>query len=81
MQAFKQHGYAVPENISIIGFDDRPICKLVEPPLTTVAVPQALFGPSAVDLLVSKIQIPRTQSLKIDIGTNLIERSSVMRLL
>uniref|UniRef100_UPI00359C8ECA LacI family DNA-binding transcriptional regulator n=1 Tax=Faecalicatena contorta TaxID=39482 RepID=UPI00359C8ECA len=81
MQAFKQHGYAVPENISIIGFDDRPICKLVEPPLTTVAVPQALFGPSAVDLLVSKIQMPRTQSLKIDIGTNLIERSSVMRLL
>lgn len=80
MQAFKQHGYSVPEDISIVGFDDRPVCKMVEPPLTTVAVPLALFGPSAVNLLISKIQEPRSQSLKIDIGTNLIERASVARL-
>ena len=68
-------------NISIIGFDDRPICKLVDPPLTTVSVPLNLFGPSAVKLLLTKLDAPRTQSIKLDIGTSLIERSSVLRIL
>ena len=81
MQAFKHHGFSVPENISIIGFDDRPICKLVDPPLTTVSVPLNLFGPSAVKLLLTKLDAPRTQSIKLDIGTSLIERSSVLRIL
>lgn len=81
MQAFKHHGFSIPENISIIGFDDRPICTLVDPPLTTVSVPLNLFGPSAVNLLLTKLKAPRKQSLKIDIGTSLIERSSVLRIL
>ena len=78
MQAFKHHGFSVPENISIIGFDDRPICKLVEPPLTTVSVPLNLFGPAAVNLLLTKLKMPRTQSIKLDVGTSLIERKSVL---
>jgi len=79
MQALKQHGYSIPEDISIVGFDDRPVCKLVEPQLSTIAVPLDLFGPSAVELLVTKIKKPRTQSLKVDIGTNFVERGSVSR--
>ena len=81
IQALRTHGYAVPEDISMIGFDDRPICKLVDPPLTTIEIPQSLFGPSAVDLLIHKIQSPRQQSMKLDVGTRLIERKSVKRIL
>lgn len=79
MQAFKQHGYSIPKDISIIGFDDRPICTMVSPHLTTIAIPQHLFGPSAVDLLVAKINTPRMQSIKLEIGTTLIERQSVAK--
>lgn len=81
MQAFKKHGYAIPEDISLIGFDDRPICRLVDPPLTTISVPLTLFGPSAANLLITKLKHPRNQSLKVDIGTTLLKRSSVFRIL
>lgn len=80
MQALKRHGISVPEDVSIVGFDDRPICRLVDPPLTTVAVPLPLFGPSAIQLLLTKMEAPRSQSLKVDIGTSLLERASVAKI-
>ncbi|MCI9155051.1 MAG: substrate-binding domain-containing protein [Ruminococcus sp.] len=80
VQAFKKHGLDIPDDISVIGFDDRLICRLIEPQLATIAVSQTLFGPTAVDLLVTKLKQPRKQSLKVDIGTSLTERDSVRRL-
>lgn len=80
MQALKRHGVSIPDDVSIIGFDDRPICTLMDPPLTTISIPLTLFGPSAVSLLLTKLQSPRTQSLKLDIGTTLVERQSVRRI-
>lgn len=77
IQAFKRHGIRIPDEVSVIGFDDRPICLLIEPQLTTIAVSQTLFGPTAVELLITKIRQPRKQSLKVDIGTSLTERGSV----
>ena len=41
MRAFKEFGYRIPEDISIIGFDDTPICDFLEPPLTTMEVPKS----------------------------------------
>ncbi len=35
------------------GLDNRPISTLVEPQLTTINVPKDIFGPAAVDLLIS----------------------------
>ena len=43
----------VPEDISVIGFDDNPAAALVSPPLTTVSVPWATAGRRAVDLLLN----------------------------
>lgn len=80
MLAFQARGYRFPEDLSMIGFDDRQICQMVTPKLTTVNVPKDLFGPSAVDLLVSRIETGRSQSLKMNIGTNLIIRESVRNL-
>ena len=80
MQAFKTHGYKIPSDISIIGLDNRNICAMVNPPMTTINVPLDLFGPSAVDYVLSKIRTGRTQSMKLDVGINLIKRSSVAKL-
>jgi DNA-binding LacI/PurR family transcriptional regulator len=38
MRTAKQHGYRVPDDIAIIGFNDSPLCEYVEPRLTSVAV-------------------------------------------
>ena len=39
----------------MVGFDNRPISTLVEPQLTTINVPKDIFGPAAVDLLISRL--------------------------
>lgn len=80
MRAIQEAGYLVPEDISVVGFDDRPICAVVEPGLTTINVPKDIFGPTAVDLLISKMEKKREQSLKVEVGTNLVIRNSVKKI-
>lgn len=77
MKGIQDAGLDVPGDISLIGFDDRPICALVNPPLTTMMIPKGAFGTNCVDLLVGKIKNTRNYALKIEIGTPLIERESV----
>ncbi|WP_130837828.1 LacI family DNA-binding transcriptional regulator [Lachnoclostridium sp. Marseille-P6806] len=42
--AFRQKGYHIPEDISIIGFDDIPMAGYMEPPLTTIHIPRHYMG-------------------------------------
>ena len=77
MRALREHGIRIPEDISIIGFDDRPICLHTEPQLTTIVVPKDIFGPKAVDLLMESIQEPSKQSSTFLLGVKLVERGSV----
>jgi LacI family transcriptional regulator len=48
-------GYRIPQDTSIVGFDDIEICRFLVPPLTTVAQPTAEMGAKAVDLLLQLI--------------------------
>lgn len=77
MKGILDAGLRVPDDISVVGFDDRPIAATAEPPLTTMMVPKDVFGNNCVDMLVQKIKVPRDYALKMDIGTILVERSSV----
>lgn len=80
VRGIQDQGYKVPEDISVIGFDDRPICQMVIPSLTTVNVPKNAFGSAAAELLMEKMQNPREYSMKTEIGTKLIVRKSVSKL-
>ena len=51
-------GVAVPEEISVVGFDDIQMAAIASPPLTTVAVPAAAGGEAAVDLLLGALAGP-----------------------
>ncbi|UFU07850.1 LacI family DNA-binding transcriptional regulator [Ruania halotolerans] len=44
---------SVPQQMSVVGFDDVPVARLLAPPLTTVAVPALEMGATAVDLLLT----------------------------
>ncbi|GAA1898097.1 LacI family DNA-binding transcriptional regulator [Actinomadura bangladeshensis] len=44
LAAFRDHGVAVPDDISLAGFDDIPIVRDLTPPLTTVALPLDVMG-------------------------------------
>lgn len=77
MRAIKEYGLKIPEDISIIGFDNMPLCDITDPPLTTVDVQKQQFGSLAAEQLIKKISkdcglITRTQ-----ISPTLIERMSV----
>ena len=80
MKGIYDAGLTVPRDISLIGFDDRPIASVTTPRLTTMMVPKDVFGNNCVDLLIGKINHYRPYALKMEIGTVLIERDSVRAL-
>lgn len=81
MRAFQESGYRIPEDVSIIGFDDMPICEFLEPKLTTMTVPKRKLAEMAVERLVGKIKNPKSTVTKIEVSTHLHERLSVKRAL
>lgn len=82
LRALTEAGYRVPDDFSIIGFNDRPSCELTVPPLTSVNVSRSSYGAEGVDALVRLIRM-RKQGLaeirpcKLRIGTQLVRRASV----
>lgn len=80
MRAFKEAGYRIPQDVSIIGFDDLPICEFLEPQLTTMAVPKQYIGELAVERLLYKLQHPASVPIKTEVSAQLRIRNSVVSL-
>jgi DNA-binding LacI/PurR family transcriptional regulator len=76
MQEFKSAGLQVPQDISVVGFDDIAFAALAEPPLTTVCSPRIEIGRRAVEALMSTIDHPHQQGIEVRIPTYLLKRSS-----
>jgi DNA-binding LacI/PurR family transcriptional regulator len=55
--AIKKTGKRVPDEISIIGFDNTPLSNFIFPPLTTVSQPIKEMADLIVELLIEKIRI------------------------
>lgn len=55
IQALKRRGMHVPDDISVIGFDDAPRCLETDPHLTTVQVPKEELGAECARFLLEKI--------------------------
>ena len=84
IRALKSHGYQVPRDVSVVGFDDMPICTMVDPPLTTVHIAKELMGMLAMEILHQRIRDggralcdERTGMLRTTVSTHLVERESV----
>ncbi len=77
VQGLKGMGYRVPEEVSVIGFDNRPICSFTDPPVTTVEIPREDMGLAAVERLIDRLEGNSGPSYKTLIGTKLIQRESV----
>lgn len=81
IKAFREMGIKVPEDVSIIGFDDLPMCAVMDPPLTSMRVSQRQIGQMAVQLILNRInQTFSAPSIKISIGGELVCRESVRTL-
>ncbi|MSS62315.1 LacI family DNA-binding transcriptional regulator [Velocimicrobium porci] len=80
MKAFQEQGYRIPEDISIVGFDDLPFSEISSPRLSTVRVPNTEMGKIAVRRLVELIEKRDTIVTKTQVCTQFIERDTVKKL-
>jgi DNA-binding LacI/PurR family transcriptional regulator len=69
-------GFRVPEDISVIGFDDRPLATKITPALTTVRVPRVEMGKTAAELVLSQMRSGFSVSEQPMLDTELIIRES-----
>ncbi len=76
MEAARELGFRIPDDLSIIGFDDVPQAAHVHPPLTTVRQPLEEMGRSAVSLLMKYIANPNAEIERVELSTSLIVRES-----
>ncbi len=76
MEAARERGKKIPDDISIIGFDDIPQAAQVHPPLTTIRQPLEEMGRRAVRMLLEIIQNPDQAAAKIELPTELVVRES-----
>lgn len=70
---------SVPEQLSVMGYDNLPLCQMTHPTLTTVAQPFSEMGQQAVHLLMECLHNPNCQK-GLDLGVHIIERGSVRSL-
>jgi LacI family transcriptional regulator len=74
--AVRSHGLRIPEDISIIGFDDIPQAALVHPALTTIRQPLEQMGRVATQMLLDLLKNPEERSDRLELPTELVIRDS-----
>lgn len=79
LRALRQSGIKVPENVSVIGFDDIPDAAYSDPPLTTLHQSADEIGREAVRLLFDAIENPHMLPRRVEVRASLIQRESCRR--
>ena len=80
LNACKKLNLDVPNDLSIIGYDNIDLGKFVEPKLTTIDQNMFLLGTNAATLLLEKIEFDNSYSKRIILVNSLIERDTVSRI-
>jgi LacI family transcriptional regulator, galactose operon repressor len=73
---FKSLGKRIPEDIAIIGFDNRELAMFCSPPLTTIAQPNRKLGRLIAEALLSKVLSKNTEKIQIKVKMELVIRQS-----
>lgn len=82
LEALKQLGKRVPDDVALIGYDDQEISRHTHPPLTTMVLPNHEMGRAAVEALFALVQrgdagMSTTRRTLLKIDCPLVERDSV----
>ena len=80
MNYLRDRGKRVPEDISIVGFDDSELSRIIRPALTTVYQNVTHKGESAVETLLSLIQGEILETNKVIFPTKLVIRDTVKKI-
>lgn len=77
-KALKEEGYHIPQDVSMIGFNDTVISQYMDPPLTSIRVPTRQLAEAAIELMIERIK-GRHYPKKVILPSELVKRESVRR--
>ncbi|RMI14322.1 LacI family DNA-binding transcriptional regulator [Cellulomonas triticagri] len=75
LRAAREHGVRVPQDLSVVGFDDLPVAAWLDPALTTVRQPLTEMGDAAV-VLAHRARAGEPVGRHLELATTLVERAS-----
>lgn len=76
MRAARRAGLSIPQDLALVGFDDVPISRYVDPPLTSVRLPAYRLGWACADLLFQVMEGETQDQSRLLLDTELIVRRS-----
>lgn len=76
MEAMKSLGISVPDDMSVVGFDDMPVARLTSPGLTTFRINWSEIGRESVQILHKRFSFPQAEVKMVQIGGRMIVRDS-----
>jgi DNA-binding LacI/PurR family transcriptional regulator len=76
LNRFADRGVRVPDDVSIVGYDDTALAEMVTPRLTTVRIPAAIAGAAAARILIRRIQGENGVAARHELPSELIVRAS-----
>ncbi|WP_312871143.1 LacI family DNA-binding transcriptional regulator [Streptomyces lonarensis] len=76
IEALRQRGLRVPQDMSVVGFDDLPEMRWASPPLTTVRQPLAEMGKMAARTVLGQARGEAPDSPRLELATELVIRAS-----
>ncbi len=80
MAGLNKQGVRVPDDISVVGFDDISLCRMITPNLTTIHQDITLKGKLAVEFMLQRLKGERPRETEVILPTYLVERESVRTL-
>jgi LacI family transcriptional regulator len=75
-EAARQRALRIPQDLSMVGFDDLPVARWLSPPLTTVRHPLAEMSRAAAQMVGELIEDRPLGSRRVELSTELIARES-----
>jgi DNA-binding LacI/PurR family transcriptional regulator len=78
--ALEQAGYLVPQDISVIGFDDLPYAAMMHPPLSTLHVDSAMIGRQSIALLLRRLAEPNSPAAQVECGVSPVTGGTVAQI-
>jgi LacI family transcriptional regulator len=76
IEAARARGLRIPEDLSVVGFDDTDIARMASPPLTTVRQPLREMGVAALRTALRLVNGDKVESHHIELATELVVRAS-----
>lgn len=76
-QALQSLGISVPDDVSVIGFDDMPMSTMMSPPLTSLHIDWGELAHEAIKILQRRLAYPEKPTLEVQVGGHMVLRDSV----